>query len=129
MGLSAKMNPSQQAKAFGDAWEKLPAPRPQLSLEILDEGTGKQMFFNLGPHPPRLWPEDTELLHKLWLELTNRGLGYKLHHRDVVRVALRRLETELGSDKGKEILDELQKENSEEKRQKSVDEKQAPNEH
>ncbi len=28
MGLSAKMTPSEQAKAFGDAWEKLPAPRP-----------------------------------------------------------------------------------------------------
>ena len=89
MGLSAKMNPSQQAKAFGDAWEKLPAPRPQLSLEILDEKTGKRVFFNLGPHPPRLWPEDMELLHKLWLDLTNRGLGHRLHHRDVVRVALR----------------------------------------
>jgi amino acid transporter len=121
MGLSAKMNPSQQAKAFGDAWEKLPAPRPQLSLEILDEHTGKQMFFNLGPHPPRLWPEDTELLHKLWLEITNRGLGYKVHHRDVVRVALRRLESELGTEKGQEILGELQKESSEEKMHKSAD--------
>jgi hypothetical protein len=48
MGLSAKMNPSEQAKAFGDAWEKLPAPRPQMSLEILDESTGKRMFSILG---------------------------------------------------------------------------------
>jgi amino acid transporter len=115
MGLSAKMSPSEQAKAFGDAWEKLPAPRPQLSLEILDEKTGKQMFFNLGPHPPRLWPEDMELLHSLWLELTSRGLGHKLHHRDVVRVALRRLESALRSDEAKGIMDELNKENSEEK--------------
>ncbi len=110
MGLSAKMNPSEQAKAFGDAWEKLPAPRPQLSLEIVDERTGKQMFFNLGPHPPRLWPEDMELLHKLWLDLTNRGLGHKLHHRDVVRVALRKLESILKSGEAEEILDELKKE-------------------
>jgi amino acid transporter len=126
MGLSAKMNPAEQAKAFGDAWEKLPAPRPQLSLEILDERTGKQVYFNLGPHPPRLWPEDNELLHKLWLEITNRGLGSKLHHRDVVRVALRRLESELGSDKGQEILNELKKENSEEKMRPSPDEMPAP---
>jgi amino acid transporter len=110
MGLSAKMNPSEQAKSFGDAWEKLPAPRPQLSLEIQDEGTGKQMFFNLGPHPPRLWPEDMELLHKLWLDLTNRGLGHKLHHRDVVRVALRQLESTLASDSAETIVDELKKE-------------------
>jgi amino acid transporter len=110
MGLSAKMTPSQQAKAFGDAWEKLPAPRPQLSLEILDEKTGEQMYFNLGPHPPRLWPEDTELLHKIWLDLTNRGLGYKLHHRDVVRVALRKLESALTKEGAEGIVDELKKE-------------------
>jgi amino acid transporter len=110
MGLSAKLTPSEQAKAFGDAWEKLPAPRPQLSLEILDEETGKQMFFNLGPHPPRLWPEDTELLHELWLDLTKRGLGHKLHHRDVVRVALRRLQSSLNSSEAGDILDELGKE-------------------
>ncbi len=113
MGLSAKMTPSQQAKAFGDAWEKLPAPRPQLSLEILDEATGKKMFFNLGPHPPRLWPEDMELLHKLWLDLTGRGIGHKLHHRDVVRVALRRLESELNSPKSIEIMDQVIEEASE----------------
>jgi amino acid transporter len=91
MGLSAKMTPSQQAKAFGDAWERLEPPRPQLSLEILEEETGKQTFFNLGPHPPRLWPQDLDLLHRLWLELSDKGPGHKLHHRDVVRVALRRL--------------------------------------
>jgi len=112
MGLSAKMSPSQQAKAFGDAWERLPQPRPQLSLEILDESTGKQMFFNLGPHPPRLWPEDVELLHKLWLDLTKRGLGHRLHHRDVVRVALRQLESALGSEKADEIMKELKEETS-----------------
>ena len=110
MGLSAKMTPSQQAKAFGDAWERLPAPRPQLSLEIFDETTGRKMFFNMGPHPPRLWPEDTELLHKLWLNLSNRGLGHKLHHRDVVRIALRRLESALGSENADRIVNELKKE-------------------
>jgi len=115
MGLSAKMTASQQAKAFGDAWERLPAPRPQLSLEVLDENTGKQMFFNLGPHPPRLWPEDVELLHKLWLNLTGKGLGYKLHHRDVVRVALRRLESSLESTESNEILEQVKQEASEDR--------------
>ena len=116
------MTPSQQAKAFGDAWERLPQPRPQLTLEILDEKTGKQMFFNLGPHPPRLWPEDIELLHKLWLNLTDRGPGYKLHHRDVVRVALRRLETELHSLKPRKSLTKCGR-----KHPKSRDRKRNPN--
>jgi hypothetical protein len=51
-----------------------------------------------------------ELLHKLWLDLTNRGLGHKLHHRDVVRVALRKLEAALASDEAKSIVDELKRE-------------------
>jgi nucleotide-binding universal stress UspA family protein len=115
MGLSIKMTPSQQAKAFGDAWERLTSPRPQMSLEILDERTGKQMFFNLGPHPPRLWPEDVELLHKLWLYLSAKGPGHKLHHRDVIRVALRRLESDLGSESAPKVLEEVQQEASEDK--------------
>ena len=68
------------------------------------------MFFNLGPHPPRLWPEDMELLHKLWLDLTHRGLGHKLHPRDVVRAALRKLEMELKSGRAEGIVKELKKE-------------------
>ncbi len=128
MGLSAKMTPSQQAKAFGDAWEKLPPPRPQLSLEILDEETGKKMFFNLGPHPPRLWPEDVDLLHKLWLELSAKGLGYKLHHRDVVRVALRRLEADLQSQESSDVLQQVAEEASEGKasREETSREEQQP---
>ncbi len=118
MGLSAKMTPSEQAKAFGDAWEKLPPPRPQLTLEILDEEANQQMYFNLGPHPPRLWPEDIDMLHQLWLELSEKGIGHKLHHRDVVRVALRRLESDLHSAKTTEVLKEIEREASGEHRPK-----------
>jgi nucleotide-binding universal stress UspA family protein len=109
MGLSSKMNASEQAKAFGDSWEQLPHPRPQLSLEIIDEENGKRTYFNLGPHPPRLWPEDMELLHSLWLELSEKGLGYKLHHRDVVRVALQRLRNDLRTNNEREVILDVKK--------------------
>ena len=107
VGVSGKMTPSEQAKSFGDAWEKLPPPRPQVSLQIVDPDAPKPTFFNLGPHPPRLWPEDVELLHNLWLELSERGLGHKVHHRDVVRIALRRLEADLHSDREREVVQDL----------------------
>jgi hypothetical protein len=113
MGLSSKMSVSQQAKAFGDAWEQLPHPRPQLSLEIIEEETGKRSYFNLGPHPPRLWPEDIELLHSLWLELSEKGLDSKLHHRDVVRVALQRLCNDLRSNKESDVIRNVKQEMSE----------------
>lgn len=115
MGLSAKMSPSEQAKSFGDAWEVLPNPRPQLSLEILDQQTQKQLFFNLGPHPPRLWPEDVEFLHHLWREIADQGPGHKVHHRDVVRVALRRLEADWRSSERNVVLQEIERETSHEK--------------
>lgn len=52
-------------------------------------------FVNLGPHPPRLWPEDVELLHDLWLKMCHGKCGSKLHHRDVVGIALWRLQRDL----------------------------------
>ncbi|HYM12796.1 MAG TPA: amino acid permease [Bryobacterales bacterium] len=107
LGLSPKMTPQEQAKAFGDAWEKLPPPRPQQSLEIYDHRQGESLYFNLGPHPPRLWPEDVALLHGLWLELSQKGAGARLHHRDVIRIALRRLDEELHSDDGGEVIREV----------------------
>ncbi len=110
MGLSGKMSPAEQAKQFGDAWEDLPEPRPQLSLQIYDPERARSLYVNLGPHPPRLWPEDLQLLHKLWLELSQKGLGSNLHHRDVVRVALRRLNDDIRSERAPEVFEDLRQE-------------------
>jgi hypothetical protein len=66
----------------------------------------ESMYFNLGPHPPRLWPEDVDLTHGLWLELIDKGAGDELRHRDVVSVALRRLKRELGTE-GDDVLKDV----------------------
>ena len=108
-GQSLKMDPAEQGKLVGQAWERLPAPRPSVSLEIVND-SGQSIFFNLGPHPPRLWPEDVELVHRLWLELSERDPGAKLHHRDVVGVALRRMEEQLRSPKADEVLSDVVRE-------------------
>ena len=69
------------------------------------------MYVNLGPHPPRLWPEDVDRLHDLWRRLSEReGIGAKLHHRDVVGVALRRLERDLAGRDPDEVLQDLKDE-------------------
>jgi hypothetical protein len=44
------MDPAEQGRVVGAEWEKLPEPRPSLSLEIVTED-GRSVFFNLGPHP------------------------------------------------------------------------------
>jgi hypothetical protein len=110
MGLSPKLTPSEQGELVGRYWEQLPEPRPSLSLEIVLENQKDIVFFNLGPHPPRLWPADLDLLHRLWLDLSARGPGAKLHHRDVVGVALRRMNQELNSDRAGEVIADVMRE-------------------
>ena len=108
VGVSGKMPLDTLAKNFGDAWEHLPAPRPKLSLEIVQPNEDERNFINLGPHPPRLWPEDEELLHRLWLEIGEQEPGHILHHRDVLRVALRRLDRDWSSGRHDEVIGEVQ---------------------
>jgi amino acid transporter len=110
MGLSPKLTPSEQGAQVGYHWEQLPEPRPSLSLEIVLENQKDMVFFNLGPHPPRLWPEDIDLAHRLWLELSAKGPGAKLHHRDIIGVALRRMSAELHSDRSGEVVGDVLRE-------------------
>src|SRR5262249_2228279 len=109
-GVSAKMDSEELARRIGLAWEDLPrGERHSFSLEIIRPGR-PSAFVNLGPHPPRLWPEDLSRLHDMWLRLTEMGFGSKLHHRDVVGVALRRLETQLDGPEREQVLEDLKNE-------------------
>jgi amino acid transporter len=107
-GVSARMDSDELARRIGLAWEKLPEPRHAFSLEVSgpDRPT---VYVNLGPHPPRLWPEDLDRAHDLWLRLSGR-FGSRLHHRDVVGVALRRLERDLVGERSAEVLEDLDRE-------------------
>jgi amino acid transporter len=103
-GVSTRMPSDELARRIGLAWERLPPPRHPFSLEVTAPER-PSIFVNLGPHPPRLWPEDVERLHDLWLRLAEDcGIGSKLHHRDVVGVALERLAEELEGRNKSEIL-------------------------
>lgn len=63
----------------------------------------------LGPHPPGLWPEDVDLLHEIWLTLSQSGdLGSRLHHSDVVGAALRRMQKEPTNGR-EEVIDEIRR--------------------
>ncbi len=107
-GVSARMDPEELARRIGRAWERLPEPRHPFSLEIISPGR-PSIFVNLGPHPPRLWPEDVDLVHDLWLELSEK-FGAKLHHRDVVGVALKRMEKELHSNEEESVVTDIRDE-------------------
>jgi amino acid transporter len=110
VGVSARMASEELASRIGLAWERLPEPRHAFSLEITNPDR-PSVYVNLGPHPPRLWPEDVDCLHRIWLRLcAQSGVGSRLHHRDVVGVALQRLEHDLEDGHRGEILDSLEQE-------------------
>jgi len=112
VGVSSRMASEELARRIGMAWERLPQPRHPFSLEISSPDR-EPVFVNLGPHPPRLWPEDVDRLHQLWLRLTvETSLGSKLHHRDVVGVALRALEQNLDSGQHDAMLRLVEQESS-----------------
>ena len=106
-GVSGRMPSDELAQRIGLAWETLPPPRHPFSLEVITPDR-PSIYVNLGPHPPRLWPEDLDRLHDLWLRLSGeKDVGAKLHHRDVVGLALERLQHDLGTDRRAEILAEI----------------------
>jgi amino acid transporter len=111
IGTSNRMNQWEMSRLIGVEWEKIPSPRPSLSLEIVPtDKVTKSIYVNLGPHPPRLWPEDVDRLHKLWLTLTENRFGARLHHRDIIGVALRRIEREVVKNPDGEAMNELERE-------------------
>ncbi len=115
-GLSNKLTADQQAKYTGDAWERLPEPRPNLAFEVNSPETGPVEYF-LGPHTPRMRKQDLELLHKLWLEVSAEPEFSCLHHYHIVGLALERLNERLHGAQREELMATLKKEMSKEKKQ------------
>ena len=94
-GLSSKMTALDQARELGRAWERLPEkPRRQVTFKVI-EPNGVEHVVNLGAHAPHLTEDDINLIHKLWVKVSSVPGRRKVHHRDVVRVALDRLERDL----------------------------------
>ncbi len=108
-GLSNKLTPEEQGKLTGDAWERLPEPRPSMRLEVVAPD-GRKWEYVLGPHNPRMRGQDLKLMHDIWLNVTrDRDFG-QLHHYHVVAVALRELNERLEGKDREQVLEELKQE-------------------
>ncbi|HZC24259.1 MAG TPA: APC family permease [Candidatus Binatia bacterium] len=105
-GLSNKLTSDEQAKLTGDAWERLPEPRPRLTLEVCaPDGTVRE--YSLGPHTPRMRAQDVELMHKLWLDITTDPKYAGAHHYHIVALALEELQRELSTEQRAQLLQKL----------------------
>jgi hypothetical protein len=105
-GLSNKLSADEQAKLTGDAWERLPEPRPRLILEV-HAPDGSVREYALGPHTPRLRPQDVELMHRLWLNITSDPKYAGAHHYHIVALALEELQRELSTEQREKLLAKL----------------------
>ena len=106
LGMSSWRAVADEARIAGLAWEGLPEPRPQLTLEIHTPG-GQEHVFYLGPHAPRLTAKEIDLLHGIWLELSNEVAPEELHHHDVVHIALEELRKNIVNGQREEIVGAL----------------------
>jgi amino acid transporter len=105
-GSSSNSTITEQAREIGLAWERMPEPRPRVTLELFSP-SGREQIFYLGPHAPRLTPKEIDLLHQVWLELSDGLPGQEIHHHDIVHFALDEVEREIRDGQSEEVLKRL----------------------
>jgi Universal stress protein family len=102
LGSSSKMPLTEQAREIGASWERMPEPRPRITLEIFTP-SGQEQVFYLGPHAPRLTQKEIDLVHEVWLQLSDPVPGRESHHHDVIHFALDELQRQLGNGNEAEV--------------------------
>jgi len=106
-GKSNKLTADEQGKLTGDAWERLPEPRPRLRLVVF-EPAGTKHEYMLGPHTPRMRQEDVDLLHGLWKEVTADPKYRELHHYHVLNVALQEMKARMhDGDRKDDVMNDI----------------------
>src|SRR5262245_24497334 len=108
LGASPNTPVVEDARIAGLAWERLPDPKPEVALQFYFP-TGQDQVFYLGPHAPHLTPKEIDLLHGIWLELSNEVAPEEMHHHDVVHFALEELQSEMNNSKRQEVMSKLRR--------------------
>ncbi|HEY3119369.1 MAG TPA: APC family permease [Vicinamibacteria bacterium] len=108
-GLSSVMTAQEQARLMGEAWERLAKKpsRPVTFRVIHPDGSIED--FRLGAHAPELEKSEVDLIHELWLDLTQDESLRHLSHADVVAVALGRLAKDLSEAERPRVMEELRR--------------------
>jgi hypothetical protein len=108
IGLSSRMASQEQAFHLGRAWESAPEPKRQFVLQVVRPDLSVDTF-RIGPHAPTMKPEDVQLVHRLWLNITKEVAMERIHHSDVVTLALTRFARDYAGRDRADILRELRR--------------------
>jgi len=108
VGLSSRMTSQEQAFQLGRAWEAAPEPKRQFVLQVVRPDLTVDTF-RIGPHAPTMKSEDVHLVHRLWLNITKEAGMDRVHHSDVVTLALTRFARDYAGRDRTEILRELKR--------------------
>jgi magnesium transporter len=103
VGESETVSADEQARVLGEAWDRAPRPSSRDLRLVVHHPRGGTQAYQLGAHAPALLPEDFDQIHRLWLDIA-RQVGPHVHHRDVVRAALKHMEQDLNGAHRDEVL-------------------------
>jgi amino acid transporter len=107
VGESAKMTSQDQARLLGEAWDRIDGSRTRQVRLVIYRSDGRRDAFSLGVHAPELTPADLDMIHELWLD-AYKTIGPQVHHRDIVRAALREFAAGLSAGQRDAILKRLE---------------------
>ena len=94
VGESETLAADDQARLLGEAWERAAKTEPLDVRLVIHHSSGRTATYHLGAHPPTLGTDDLQLIHSLWLDAV-KSVGPHVHHRDVVRAALKHMDEQL----------------------------------
>ena len=107
-GRSSVYTPEEQAQRIGQAWERVQGhPNHPVRFLVVDSDSTEIREFSLGAHAPSLSETEVEQIHQIWLNVMQERGNNAIHHRDIVTVALARLDHELQSAQRIEIIEAL----------------------
>jgi amino acid transporter len=106
LGASPHTPVVEEARIAGLAWERLSGPKLQLAVQFYFP-SGQDQIFYLGPHAPHLTQKEIDLLHGIWLEVSNEVAPDEVHHHDVVHFALEELQQEMMNSEREEVIGRL----------------------
>jgi amino acid transporter len=106
MGESATLSASEQAGRVGEEWDRIPGSRLRQVRLTVYRSDGTWEVFSLGVHAPELGQQDLDLIHELWMD-AYKTLGPQVHHRDIVRAALKEYASALSGEERRVFLSRL----------------------